>query len=426
MTNKELFEAAQRIIPGGVNSPVRAFRKVGGVPRFMAQGSGPFLTDAEGKRYIDFVLSWGPLILGHCHPAVVEAVRRQAGIGMSYGAPTDLEVEMAALVCEAFPAMDKVRFVSSGTEATMSAIRLARAATGRQVTVKFEGCYHGHADSLLVKAGSGLLTLGVPDSSGIPENVASTTAVLPYNDTAAFGEFMDSRGTEVASVIVEPVAGNMGVVLPRKGFLQSIRAKTKACGSLLIFDEVITGFRFRFGGYQELAGITPDLTCLGKIVGGGMPAAAFGGRADLMDQLSPNGPVYQAGTLSGNPLAMAAGIAALKVLKDSDPYAGLDRTMASFTSGLEELAKKAGIALAVNRVGSMAGVFFRQGPVETFDDVMASDASRYTRFFHAMLERGVYLAPSPFEAAFVSTAHTAEVMGQALEAAAGAFDEIRT
>ncbi|HPI94333.1 MAG TPA: glutamate-1-semialdehyde 2,1-aminomutase, partial [Deltaproteobacteria bacterium] len=404
MTNKELFEAAQRIIPGGVNSPVRAFRKVGGVPRFMAQGSGPFLTDAEGKRYIDFVLSWGPLILGHCHPAVVEAVRRQAGIGMSYGAPTDLEVEMAALVCEAFPAMDKVRFVSSGTEATMSAIRLARAATGRQVTVKFEGCYHGHADSLLVKAGSGLLTLGVPDSSGIPENVASTTAVLPYNDTAAFGEFMDSRGTEVASVIVEPVAGNMGVVLPRKGFLQSIRAKTKACGSLLIFDEVITGFRFRFGGYQELAGITPDLTCLGKIVGGGMPAAAFGGRADLMDQLSPNGPVYQAGTLSGNPLAMAAGIAALKVLKDSDPYAGLDRTMASFTSGLEELAKKAGIALAVNRVGSMAGVFFRQGPVETFDDVMASDASRYTRFFHAMLERGVYLAPSPFEAAFVSTA----------------------
>jgi len=426
VTNKELFEAAQRIIPGGVNSPVRAFRKVGGVPRFMAQGSGPFLTDAEGKRYIDFVLSWGPLILGHCHPAVVEAVRRQAGIGMSYGAPTDLEVEMAALVCEAFPAMDKVRFVSSGTEATMSAIRLARAATGRQVTVKFEGCYHGHADSLLVKAGSGLLTLGVPDSSGIPENVASTTAVLPYNDTAAFGEFMDSRGTEVASVIVEPVAGNMGVVLPRKGFLQSIRAKTKACGSLLIFDEVITGFRFRFGGYQELAGITPDLTCLGKIVGGGMPAAAFGGRADLMDQLSPNGPVYQAGTLSGNPLAMAAGIAALKVLKDSDPYAGLDRTMASFTSGLEELAKKAGIALAVNRVGSMAGVFFRQGPVETFDDVMASDASRYTRFFHAMLERGVYLAPSPFEAAFVSTAHTAEVMGQALEAAAGAFDEIRT
>jgi len=424
VTNKELFEAAQRIIPGGVNSPVRAFRKVGGVPRFMAQGSGPFLTDAEGKRYIDFVLSWGPLILGHCHPAVVEAVRRQAGIGMSYGAPTDLEVEMAALVCEAFPAMDKVRFVSSGTEATMSAIRLARAATGRQVTVKFEGCYHGHADSLLVKAGSGLLTLGVPDSSGIPENVASTTAVLPYNDTAAFGEFMDSRGTEVASVIVEPVAGNMGVVLPRKGFLQSIRAKTKACGSLLIFDEVITGFRFRFGGYQELAGITPDLTCLGKIVGGGMPAAAFGGRADLMDQLSPNGPVYQAGTLSGNPLAMAAGIAALKVLKDSDPYAGLDRTMASFTSGLEELAKKAGIALAVNRVGSMAGVFFRQGPVETFDDVMASDASRYTRFFHAMLERGVYLAPSPFEAAFVSTAHTSGVMGQALEAAAGAFATI--
>lgn len=421
MTNEELFEAAQRIIPGGVNSPVRAFRRVGGVPRFMVRGSGAFLTDAEGKSYIDLVLSWGPLILGHCHPAVVEAVRRQAGTGMSYGAPTDLEIEMAELVCGAFPAMDKVRFVSSGTEATMSAMRLARAATGRQVTVKFEGCYHGHADSLLVRAGSGLLTLCVPDSSGIPEGIASTTAVLPYNDTAAFEAFMEKRGSQVASVIVEPVAGNMGVVLPVKGFLETVREKTRSCGSLLIFDEVITGFRFCFGGYQNMAGIDPDLTCLGKIVGGGMPVGAFGGRADIMDLLAPSGPVYQAGTLSGNPLAMAAGIATLKTLRDMDPYGGLDGTMASFVAGLEDMAEKAGLPVTINRMGSMAGIFFRPGPVETFGDVMASDARRYTVFFHAMLERGVYLAPSPFEAAFISVAHTPEVMERALSAASGAF-----
>ncbi len=421
MTNKELFEAAQKVIPGGVNSPVRAFRKVGGTPPFIIRGSGAFLTDAQGKRYIDFVLSWGPLILGHCHPAVVDAVRRQAGTGMSYGAPTDLEVEMAELVCGAFPAMDKVRFVSSGTEATMSAIRLARAATGRQLTVKFEGCYHGHADSLLVKAGSGLLTLGVPDSSGIPEGIAATTAVLPYNDAARFEAFMEQRGSEVAAVIVEPVAGNMGVVLPRAGFLETIRTKTLACGSLLIFDEVITGFRFCFGGYQTMTGIRPDLTCLGKIIGGGMPVGAFGGRADLMDLLAPSGPVYQAGTLSGNPLAMAAGIATLGTLKDMDPYAQLGRTMASFMGGLRDMAAKSGMPVTINLVGSMAGIFFQAGPVETFDDVMASDAARYTRFFHAMLERGVYLAPSPFEAAFISVAHTSEVMDQALCAAAGAF-----
>ncbi|NTW37071.1 MAG: glutamate-1-semialdehyde 2,1-aminomutase [Syntrophobacteraceae bacterium] len=426
VTNEELFEAAQRIIPGGVNSPVRAFRKVGGVPRFMARGSGPFITDAEGKRYIDFVLSWGPLILGHCHPAVVEAVRRQAGIGMSFGAPTDLEVEMATLVCEAFPSVDKVRFVSSGTEATMSALRLARAATGRQLTVKFEGCYHGHADSLLVKAGSGLLTLGVPDSSGRPDGIASTTAVLPYNDTASFEEFMEKRGAEVAAVIVEPVAGNMGVVLPRKGFLESIREKTCSCGTLLIFDEVITGFRFCFGGYQDIAGIRPDLTCLGKIIGGGMPVGAFGGRADLMDLLAPEGPVYQAGTLSGNPLAMAAGIATVRALKELNPYDGLDRAMASWSAEIHEMAYKAGLPMTLNRVGSMAGIFFLQGPVETFEDVMTADASRYTRFFHAMLEEGIYLAPSPFEAAFISTAHTPEVMDQVVKAAAMAFATVAT
>lgn len=421
MTNEEMFDAAQKVIPGGVNSPVRAFRKVGGVPRFMARGSGAFLTDAEGKNYIDFVLSWGPLILGHCHPAVVEAVVRQAGIGMSYGTPTDLEVRMADLVCEAFPGMDKVRFVSSGTEAAMSAIRLARAATGRQLVVKFEGCYHGHTDSLLVKAGSGLLTLGVPDSSGVPEGIASTTAVLPYNDTAGFEEFMAKRGVEVAAVIVEPVAGNMGVVLPAKGFLESLREKTVSCGALLIFDEVITGFRFCFGGYQKLIGITPDLTCLGKIIGGGLPAAAFGGRAHIMDLLAPMGPVYQAGTLSGNPLAMAAGIATLTTLRDLNPYEGLAKTMASFTSGLLDQARKAVIPLSINSQGSMAGMFFHQGPVTGFDDVMASDAARYAKFFHVMLQEGVYLAPSAYEALFVSTSHTPKAIDQALKASEKAF-----
>ncbi len=360
MTNKELFEAAQKVIPGGVNSPVRAFRKVGGTPPFIIRGSGAFLTDAQGKRYIDFVLSWGPLILGHCHPTVVDAVRRQAGTGMSYGAPTDLEVEMAELVCGAFPAMDKVRFVSSGTEATMSAIRLARAATGRQLTVKFEGCYHGHADSLLVKAGSGLLTLGVPDSSGIPEGIASTTAVLPYNDTARFEAFMEQRGAEVAAVIVEPVAGNMGVVLPRAGFLETIRTKTLACGSLLIFDEVITGFRFCFGGYQTMTGIRPDLTCLGKIIGGGMPVGAFGGRADLMDLLAPSGRSTRPelvrqptghGSRHRHP-GHAEGHGSLCT-------AGQDHGI--LHGGLRDMAAKSGMPVTINLVGSMAGIFFQAG-----------------------------------------------------------------
>ncbi len=424
MKNEELFEAALRVIPGGVNSPVRAFRKVGGVPSFIEKAHGPYLWDAQGSRFIDFVLSWGPLILGHAHRAVVEAVREQAGLGMSYGAPTRLEVEMARLVCSAFASIEKVRFTSSGTEACMSAIRLARAATGRRVTVKFEGCYHGHADSLLVKAGSGALTLGIPDSMGVPEAIASTTAVLPYNDLDAFSSFMRSQGSDVASVIVEPVAGNMGVVPPAPGFLEALRAQTARYGALLIFDEVITGFRFRFGGYQDIAGVTPDITCLGKIIGGGMPVGAFGGRADLMDMLAPAGPVYQAGTLSGNPVAMAAGIATLRTLRDEDPYEGLDSAMAAFTDRLGELAVRSGIPLAVNRVGSMAGIFFRQGPVRGFADVMASDADRYARFFHAMLDAGVYLAPSPYEAAFISTAHSNDVMDQALEAAAGVMERM--
>ena len=328
---------------------------------------------------------------------------------------------MAELVCSAFDSIEKVRFVSSGTEAAMSAIRLARAATGRQLIVKFEGCYHGHADSLLVKAGSGLLTLGVPDSAGVPEAVASTTAVLPYNDTPALEEFMKRRGAEVAAVIVEPVAGNMGMVLPRKGFLETIRRLTSLSGALLIFDEVITGFRFCFGGYQKLAGIKPDLTCLGKIIGGGLPAAAFGGRADIMDLLAPMGPVYQAGTLSGNPLAMAAGLATLETLQELDPYEKLGQAMAVFTSGLEDQARKAGIPLTINRFGPMAGMFFHAGPVETFEDVMASDAARYAKFFHAMLDGGVYLAPSAYESLFVSTSHTSEVIEQALMASEKAF-----
>ncbi len=418
MTNEELFGRAQQVIPGGVNSPVRAFRKVGGTPRFITRASGAYLWDAEEKQYIDFVLSWGPMILGHCHPAVVGALNEQASKGLSYGAPTELEIVMAEMVCSSIKSMEKVRFVSSGTEATMSAIRLARAFTGRQLVVKFEGCYHGHVDSLLAKAGSGLLTHALPDSSGVPEGIASTTAVLPYNDIAAFNEFMNSCGEEVAAVIVEPVAGNMGVVLPRPGFLDLIRERTRSSGALFIMDEVITGFRFCLGGYQDLMDFRPDLTCLGKIIGGGMPVGAFGGRADIMDMLSPLGPAYQAGTLSGNPMAMTAGIATLNTLKELQPHEGLDRAMASFCEELFCQAEKNGIPLSVNRIGSMAGIFFREGSVETFDDVMASNARTYSRFFHAMLEEGVYLAPSPYEALFVSTAHSQEIMGKALDAAA--------
>ena len=424
MNNADLFERALKVIPGGVNSPVRAFNKVGGVPRFISKAKGAYLWDAEGKRYIDFVLSWGPLILGHCHKAVVEALRDQARKGLSYGAPTELEIEMAELVCSSFSSLEKVRFVNSGTEATMSAIRLARAFTGRQVIVKFEGCYHGHVDSLLAKAGSGTLTLGIPDSSGVPEAIASTTAVLPYNDIMAFEEFMNGYGKEVAAVIVEPVAGNMGVVLPRQGFLEAIRGRTKSCDALLIFDEVITGLRFCMGGFQDLVGIMPDLTCLGKIIGGGMPVGAFGGRAEIMDMLAPVGSVYQAGTLSGNPMAMSAGLATLKTLKELNPYEELKKVMSVFCSELLQCARKLGIDLTINRLGPMAGIFFHKGPVETFHDVMTSNTQMYTKFFHAMLEQGIYLAPSPFEALFVSIAHTAEVMDRAISAAAGAFSKL--
>ena len=417
MKNAELFERAKARIPSGVNSPVRAFGKVGGTPKFIREARGPYLVDAEGKRYIDHVLSWGPMILGHSHPEVVDAVSRQAGRGMSFGAPTELEVEMAEQLCEAVPSMDKVRLVNSGTEATMSAVRLARAFTSRDLVVKFEGCYHGHVDSLLVRAGSGALTFGVPDTSGVPGVIASTTAVLPYNDGEAVQMFMDAHGSRVAAVIVEPVAGNMNVVLPREGFLESLREITREHGALLIFDEVITGFRFCYGGYQDMAGIRPDLTCLGKIIGGGMPVGAFGGRADIMSLLAPQGPVYQAGTLAGNPLAVTAGLATLGILKRENPYPALDRSLAGLAAGMEESARAAGMALKVNRLGSMAGLFFSEGPVETFAQVMACDAQKYARFFHLMLDQGVYLAPSPFEAMFVSAAHTPDVLDAVAEAA---------
>jgi glutamate-1-semialdehyde 2,1-aminomutase len=408
--NAELFERAKSHIPSGVNSPVRAFGRVGGIPRFIREAKGPYMIDDEGNRYIDHVLSWGPMILGHSHAEVVRAVVEQAGRGMSFGAPTELEIKMAEQVCEAIPSMDKVRLVSSGTEATMSAIRLARAFTSRDLVVKFEGCYHGHVDSLLVKAGSGALTFGVPDTSGVPRAIASTSAVLPYNDSEAFRAFMGEHGPGVAAVIVEPVAGNMGVVLPRKGFLEELRKLTREHGSLLIFDEVITGFRFCYGGYQDMVNVRPDLTCLGKIIGGGMPVGAFGGRSDIMALLAPEGPVYQAGTLAGNPMAVTAGLATLGILKRENPYDRLGNSLAELTASMEESARSAGIALSVNRMGSMAGIFFSERPVETFDDVMACDAPAYARFFHLMLERGVYLAPSPYEALFISTAHTSDVL----------------
>ncbi len=417
MKNAELFERAKKVIPGGVNSPVRAFKKVGGTPRFIDKARGAYLYDAEGRAYIDHVLSWGPMILGHGRAEVVEAVREQALRGMSYGAPTEAEVLLAELVCSSFASIDRVRFVNSGTEATMSAIRLARAFTGREIVVKFEGCYHGHVDSLLAKAGSGALTLGVPDTAGVPGGIASTTAVLPYNDIEYFEKFMEHHGQDVAAVIVEPVAGNMGVVLPKPGFLASTRERTRSCGSLLIFDEVITGYRFCFGGYQDLVGITPDLTCLGKIIGGGMPVGAFGGREDIMALLAPDGPVYQAGTLSGNPMAMAAGLATLRTIERLDPYEKLARSMEELTGSFRDSAREAGIPLAVNSIGSMACLFFQPGPVMCFEDVMDSRVELYVRFFHAMLKEGIYLAPSPFEAMFISTAHTQDVLERSMEAA---------
>ena len=418
MTRSEsLFQSAQRLIPGGVNSPVRAFRGVGGTPFFVARASGARIEDVDGRSYIDFLGSWGPLILGHAAPAVVEALTEAAGRGTSYGAPTAAEVEMAALIARAVPSMEMMRLVSSGTEAAMSAIRLARGATGRDLVVKFDGCYHGHADSLLVKAGSGGVTFGVPDSRGVPAPLAALTMALPFNDLPAASRFMAERGHEVAVVVVEPVAGNMGVVPPVAGFLEGLRAVTLRAGALLVFDEVITGFRVAHGGAQSLYGVRPDLTCLGKIIGGGLPVGAYGGRRDLMEQVAPLGGVYQAGTLSGNPLAVAAGLATLRALEDPASYRRLEALGARLEAGLAEAAQRAGVPLTVNRVGSMLTGFFTAGPVHDLASAKRSDTARYGRFFHGMLERGVFLAASQFEAAFVSLAHTEEDVDSAARAA---------
>lgn len=405
--SEELFARAQKVMPGGVNSPVRAFRAVGGQPVFIERGEGAYIFDADGNRYIDFVCSWGPLILGHAHPDVVRAVQEAAAKGTSFGAPTRLETEMAELVIEAFPSMEMVRMVNSGTEATMSALRLARGFTGRRKVIKFIGNYHGHADSFLISAGSGAVTLGVPDSPGVPSGVAQDTLSVPYNDIAAVREAFALYGGDIAAVIVEPVAANMGVVPPEPGFLSGLREITREHGSLLIFDEVITGFRLAWGGAQTVYGIDPDLTCLGKIVGGGLPVGAYGGRREIMAKVAPSGPIYQAGTLSGNPLAMSAGLATLRLLREGkdEIYPRLDRLAKQLADGLGKAAAKTGIPHRINRVGSLLSLFFTEHPVKDYDSALASDTALFGRWFRAMLRRGVYLAPSQFEALFISAAH---------------------
>ena len=415
--SRQLFEEAARYFPGGVNSPVRAFRAVGGEPFFVARASGSRITDVDGRTYIDYVGSWGPMILGHAHPRVVAAIQKAAEAGTSYGAPTEMETRLARLVQAAFPSLERMRFVSSGTEACMSALRVARGFTGRNGIVKFEGGYHGHGDSLLVKAGSGGLTFGVPDSLGVPGELARHTLTLPYNDLEAVRALFGARGSEIAGIIVEPVAGNMGVVPPRPGFLEGLREVTRRHGALLILDEVITGFRVAHGGAQELYGITPDLTCLGKIVGGGLPVAVYGGRADIMEMVAPLGSIYQAGTLSGNPLAMAAGAETLTLLQAPGVYADLEAKGARLAGGLAEAAAACRVPAQVNRVGSMLTAFFTAGPVDDYASVTRADANLYGSFFRAMLDRGVSLAPSQFEAAFVSLAHTAEDLDATIVAA---------
>lgn len=404
-------------MPGGVNSPVRAFRSVGGEPFFVARGEGPRIWDVEGRAYIDFVCSWGPLILGHAPRQVVEAVAEAASRGASYGAPTAQEVELAELITRAVPSIEMLRLVNSGTEAAMSAIRLARAATGRDAIVKFEGCYHGHADSLLVKAGSGGATFSIPDSLGVPASLAALTVSVAFNDLEAARRVMEARGREVAAIIVEPVAGNMGVVPPVPGFLPGLRSLCDRHGALLIFDEVITGFRVGYGGAQALYAVRPDLTCLGKIIGGGLPVGAYGGRRDLMAQVAPLGKVYQAGTLSGNPLAVAAGLATLGALADAAVYARLEALGRRLQAGLEAAAGDVGVPLTVNRVGSMLTAFFIGEAVTDFASAKRSDTARYAKFFHGMLERGVFLAASQYEAAFVSLAHTEADLEAAAQAA---------
>ncbi len=424
--SSRLFEEAQQYLPGGVNSPVRAFRAVGKHPFFVERADGARIYDVDGNVYIDYVCSWGPLILGHAHPQVVGAVQRAAERGTSYGAPTELEVTLARMVTEALPSVDMVRFVNSGTEAVMSALRVARAYTKRDKIIKFAGCYHGHADSLLVKAGSGALTLGVPNSAGVPETVARETITIDYNSLDQVNQVMTSVGKEIACIIVEPVAGNMGVVLPRPGFLEGLRELSLKYGALLIFDEVITGFRVSYGGAQALYDIHPDLTCLGKVIGGGLPVGAYGGRRELMEQVAPLGSVYQAGTLSGNPLAMAAGIETLRMLKNGRIYEELEERGRVLVEGIEDAYRVLNLQCCLNRAGSMWTLFFTQGPVRGDRDIERADVKAYARYFHAMLDRGVSLPPSQFEAAFLSAAHNTQDVALTIEAAREALRSVAT
>ncbi|BEV17137.1 glutamate-1-semialdehyde 2,1-aminomutase [Herbaspirillum sp. DW155] len=423
-TNASLFARAQQSTPGGVNSPVRAFRSVGGTPRFIERAEGPWFWDAEGKRYIDYIGSWGPAIVGHAHPEVVRAVQQAAARGLSFGAPTEAEIEMAEEIIKLVPSIEQIRLVSSGTEATMSALRLARGATGRDKIIKFEGCYHGHADSLLVKAGSGLLTFGNPTSAGVPEDFAKHTLVLDYNNAEQLEEAFKNAGNEIACVIVEPVAGNMNLVRASDEFLRTMRRLCTEYGAILIFDEVMSGFRVARGGAQELNGIVPDLTALGKVIGGGLPVAAFGGRAEVMKHLAPLGGVYQAGTLSGNPVTVAAGMATLKIIQQPGFYAHLTAQTRKLADGLTAAAKAAGVTFAADAIGGMFGLYFDAKVPTSYAEVMQGDKERFNRFFHKMLEAGVYFAPSAFEAGFVSAQHSDAIIEETIAAAAKAFTEL--
>jgi glutamate-1-semialdehyde 2,1-aminomutase len=424
-TNQQLFERARARIPAGVNSPVRAFRSVGGTPRFIARAEGAYLWDAEGTRYIDYVGSWGPAIVGHAHPAVIRAVQERAALGLSFGAPTELEVEFAETLCRLLPSMELVRLVSSGTEATMTAIRLARGYTGRDAIIKFEGCYHGHADSLLVKAGSGALTFGQPSSAGVPADVVAHTLVLTYNDLDGVEAAFKAHPAGIAGIIVEPVAGNMNLIKPQPGFLEGLRRLCDQYGAVLIFDEVMTGFRVHPRGVQGLTGITPDLTTLGKVIGGGMPVGAFGGKRAIMEKIAPLGPVYQAGTLSGNPVAVAAGLATLALIENQTFFERLAVITGSLVDGMTAAARAAGIPFAGTSVGGMFGIYFAPDVPKSYAEVMRCDAERFGRFFHGMLEAGVYLAPSAFEAGFVSAAHTEADIAATVAAAAQVFATLK-
>jgi len=427
--NEVLFERAQKTIPGGVNSPVRAFRQVGGTPRFITKAKGPYFWDAENKRYIDLIMSWGPMIVGHANPEVVEAVQRAAETSFSYGAPTEGEIELAERICAIMPSVEQVRMVSSGTEATMSALRLARGYTGRDLIIKFEGCYHGHADSLLVKAGSGLLTFAdstqnAPSSGGVPQDLVKHTLVLPYNDVAAIEEVFKKQGDQIAAVIIEPIAGNMNLIKPSTEFLSAIRNLTSKHGSVLIYDEVMTGFRVALGGAQSLQGITPDLTCLGKVMGGGMPMAAFGGKKEMMSKLAPLGSVYQAGTLSGNPVAVAAGLKTLEIISRAGFYECLTGQTEKLMTGLKQAADKANIPFAVDSVGGMFGFYFTSQIPTSYEAVTQSDIEAFKKFFHLMLDEGVYLAPSAYEAGFTSIAHDNDVVNAIIAAAESSFKKL--